>query len=427
MNDIANLTSFIPVEKDSDFPIQNLPYGVFKRNSESDDSYRVGTAIGNYLIDLNALYEDGTFEETEIAKINPFNHPFLNCFMSLGKKSWTSVRQKLLEILVEENPVLKDNLPLREKAFIPMEEVTMKLPAEIGDYTDFYSSKEHATNVGIMFRGKENALMPNWLHLPVGYHGRSSSIVLSGVDIHRPMGQTKADDVENPSYGPSRLLDFELEMGFFIGPGNKLGHPVSVKDAEEHIFGMVIVNDWSARDIQKWEYVPLGPFNAKNFATSISPWVVTLDALEPFRTKSPDHEKEPLEYLKDNRNCSYDIILDVYIQAADMSEPMRICESNFKYLYWSMCQQLAHHTITGCNLQPGDLLASGTISGSEKSSFGSMLELTWRGSEPIKLSNGEERKFIQDGDTVIMTAHCKKGDFRIGFGEVRAKILPTIS
>ena len=400
---------------------------MFKRKNEDDDSYRVGTAIGNYVLDLNALYEDGMFEETEIAKYNPFNYSFLNCFMSLGRKSWTSVREKLLEILVEDNPVLKDNQKLRDTAFIPMDEVTMKLPAEIGDYTDFYSSKEHATNVGIMFRGKDNALMPNWLHLPVGYHGRASSIILSGENIHRPKGQTKADDAENPTYGPSRLLDFELEMGFFIGPGNKLGHPVSVKDAEEHIFGMVIVNDWSARDIQKWEYVPLGPFNAKNFATSISPWVVTMEALEPFRTKSPDHEKEPLEYLKDNRNCSYDIILDVYIQPEDMSEPVRISESNFKYLYWSMCQQLAHHTVTGCNLQPGDLLASGTISGPDKSSYGSMLELTWRGSEPIKLENGQERKFIQDGDTVIMTAYCQKGEFRIGFGEVRAKILPAIS
>jgi fumarylacetoacetase len=426
MTDISKLTSFVPVEKGSDFPIQNLPYGIFKMKGEDDDKYRVCTAIGNYVLDLNALYEDGIFEETEIAEYNPFNYSFLNCFMSLGKKTWSSVRNKLLEILAEENPQLKDNEALREKALIPIDKVIMKRPAEIGDYTDFYSSKEHATNVGIMFRGKENALMPNWLHLPVAYHGRASSIILSGEDIHRPKGQTKADDSENPSFGPSKLLDFELEMGFFIGPGNKLGHPVNVSNAEEHIFGMVIVNDWSARDIQKWEYVPLGPFLAKNFATSISPWVVTLEALEPFRTSSPQHEKEPPEYLKDNRNCTYDIKLDVYLQSSDMAEPMRICESNFKYLYWSMCQQLAHHTVTGCNLQPGDLLASGTISGADKSSFGSMLELTWRGSEPIKLSNGQERKFLQDGDTVIMKAYCQKGDFRIGFGEVSTKILPAI-
>ena len=426
MTDISKLTSFIPVDKGSDFPIQNLPYGVFKKKGEDDSSFRVGTAIGNYVLDLNALYEDGFFQETKISDDNPFNHPFLNCFMSLGKEAWTQVRKRLLEVLVEENNVLKDNLELREKAFIPMEEVVMKLPAEIGDYTDFYSSKEHATNVGIMFRGKENALMPNWLHLPVAYHGRASSIILSGENIHRPKGQTKADDAESPSFGHSRLLDFELEMGFFIGPGNKLGHPIKVSDAKDHIFGMVIVNDWSARDIQKWEYQPLVPFNAKNFATSVSPWVVTLEALERFRTTSPNFEKEPLDYLREDRNYSYDIILDVYLQPDGMNEPVRISESNFKYLYWSMSQQLAHHTVTGCNTQPGDLMASGTISGPDKSSYGSLLELTWRGTEPIKLPDGQERKFLQDGDTVSITAYCQEDDFRIGFGEVRTKILPAI-
>lgn len=421
---LNNLTSFIEVDNNSDFPIQNLPYGIFRQNGE--DTFRVGTAIGNYVLDLKALYDDGFFVETSAEGSDCFNSSSLNRFMSLGKEAWSQIRKKLIEILIEENPALRENASLRQKAFIPLSDVEMKMPVDIGDYTDFYSSKEHATNVGIMFRGKENALMPNWLHLPVGYHGRASSIILSGENIHRPMGQTKADDEENPSFGPSRLLDFELEMGFFIGTGNKLGHPIPISEAEDHIFGMVIVNDWSARDIQKWEYVPLGPFNAKNFATSISPWVVTMEALEPFRTTSPQHEKEPLNYLKDTRNCSFDIKLEVFLQSEDMPEPQRICESNFKYLYWSMCQQLAHHTITGCNMQTGDLLASGTISGSDKTSFGSMLELTWRGSEPIKLSNGQERKFIQDGDTVIMRAFCENSSFRIGFGEVITKILPAV-
>jgi len=422
--DLNNLTSFIEVDNKCDFPIQNLPYGIFRK--KSDENYRVCTVIGTYILDLKVLSDSGYFVNTKVKDIDCFSQSSLNKLMSLGKETRIEVRQRLLEILSSDNPELKDNAQLREKAFSPLKGADLKLPVDIGDYTDFYSSKEHATNVGIMFRGKENALMPNWLHLPVGYHGRASSIILSGENIHRPMGQTKADDEENPTFGPSRLLDFELEMGFFIGTGNKLGNPIPINEAEDHIFGMVIVNDWSARDIQKWEYVPLGPFNAKNFATSISPWVVTMEALEPFRTKSPDHEKEPLEYLKDSRNCSYDIKLEVLLQAEDMTEPMRICESNFKYLYWSMCQQLAHHTITGCNMQTGDLLASGTISGSDKSSFGSMLELTWRGSEPIKLANGQERKFIQDGDTVIMRAYCKKGDFRIGFGQVITKILPAV-
>ncbi len=425
--DISTLTSFIQVDKGSDFPIQNLPYGVFRKKDEDDSSFRVGTALGNFVIDLSALFDEGMFSETDVSDVNPFNSPSLNKFMSFGKTIWAQVRNKLIELLVEDNPLLKDNAGLREKTFIPMENVILKLPVDIGDYTDFYSSKEHATNVGIMFRGKENALMPNWLHLPVAYHGRASSIILSGEPIHRPMGQSKADDVEKPSFGPCRLLDFELEMGFFVGTGNELGHPVKINEAADHIFGMVIVNDWSARDIQKWEYQPLGPFNAKNFATSISPWVVTLEALEPFRTSSPALEVEPLDYLKDNRKCSYDINLEVLIHAEGMEEPMIISKSNFKYLYWSMCQQYVHHTITGCNTQTGDLMASGTISAPDKSGYGSMLELTWRGSEPLKLPNGEERKFLQDGDTVIMKAYCQKGDFKLGFGEVTTKILPVVN
>ncbi|MCA9938439.1 MAG: fumarylacetoacetase, partial [Anaerolineales bacterium] len=305
--------------------------------------------------------------------------------------------------------------------------VVMEMPAQIGDYTDFYSSREHATNVGIMFRGRENALMPNWLHLPVAYHGRASSIIPGGIDIHRPHGQTIRDGDAAPTFGPSRLMDFELEMGFFIGPGNDLGHPVPVQNAADHIFGLVLVNDWSARDIQKWEYQPLGPFLAKNLATSISPWVVTLDALEPFRRPSPPQDPAPLPYLRSVGDWAYDIHLEVHLQSEQMAAPHPICRSNFRYLYWNMCQQLAHHTITGCNLRPGDLLASGTISGPSPDSYGSMLELTWRGSQPLALPNGESRKFLQDGDRVTLTGWAQGDGYRVGFGEVSARLLPPLA
>jgi fumarylacetoacetase len=299
----------------------------------------------------------------------------------------------------------------------------MCLPVEIGDYTDFYSSRDHATNVGVMFRGKDNALMPNWLHLPVAYHGRASSIIISGTDIIRPKGQVKNDDKEFPEFKLTSQLDIELEMGFFIGQGNNLGEPVSINDAENHIAGMVIVNDWSARDIQKWEYVPLGPFLAKNFATSISPWVVLLDALEPFRIEGVEQSPEPLSYLK-NENFTYNIELEVYLKTEKNSEPFKITHSNFKYLYWNIAQQLAHHTVTGCNLRTGDLLASGTISGPEKSSRGCLLELSWRGTEPLILPNGEKRTFLLDGDEIIIKGFCRGDGYRIGFGEVTGKILP---
>jgi fumarylacetoacetase len=312
------------------------------------------------------------------------------------------------------------------KALLPMDEVVMELPAQIGDYTDFYSSREHATNVGIMFRGKDNALMPNWLHLPVGYHGRASSVVVSGTPVRRPKGQTLPADADAPVFGPTRLFDFELEVGFFVGPGNELGKPISIDRAEEHIFGLVIVNDWSARDVQKWEYQPLGPFNAKNFATSISPWVVTLEALEPFRAEGPKQDDPaPLDYLRSAGNPSYDIDLEVLLQTESMSEPQRIALSNFRYLYWNMQQQLTHHTVTGCNTRPGDMMASGTISGPDKSMFGSLLEITWRGEQPIELPGGETRKFMQDGDTLIMRGWASRDGVRIGFGEVRGSILPA--
>lgn len=416
------MKSFIQYSSDSHFPIQNLPYGVFK--PKPDGNSRIGVAIGDFILDLSVLEDNGLLKNSSGEK-NLFNRNSLNLFMSQDRKVWKEIRTQLQRLLSEDNADLRDKKELRQEAFIPMDDAIMCLPVEIGDYTDFYSSKEHATNVGIMFRGKENALMPNWLHLPVAYHGRASSIVVSGTDIIRPKGQTKPANAENPVFGASKLMDFELEMGFFIGKGNALGNSISVEEAEEHIFGMVIVNDWSARDIQAWEYVPLGPFLAKNFATSISPWIVTLDALEPFRFASPKPEFEPLPYLQSKGDKTFDIHLHVYIQNEKLKEPFEICHSNFKYLYWNMSQQLAHHSVNGCNMQTGDLLASGTISGDTKESRGSMLEITWRGAEPINLPSGEERKFINDGDTVIMSAYCEGDGYRVGFGEVSGKVLPA--
>ncbi len=416
------MKSFIEYSTDTHFPIQNLPYGAFK--PKPDGEVRIGIAIGDFILDLSVLEDEGLLPNSS-GEQNLFNRAALNTFMSQDKKVWKEIRTRLQELLSADNSELRDNKELRQEAFIIMSDAIMCMPVSIGDYTDFYSSKEHATNVGIMFRGKENALMPNWLHLPVAYHGRASSIVISGTDIIRPKGQTKPADAENPVFGASKLMDFELEMGFFIGKGNDIGNSISVENAEEHIFGMVIVNDWSARDIQAWEYVPLGPFLAKNFATSISPWVVTLDALEPFRCESPKPEFEPLPYLQSKGEKTFDIELQVFIENEKLKEPFEICQSNFKYLYWNMPQQLAHHTVNGCNMQTGDLLASGTISGDTKESRGSMLEITWRGAEPIKLPHGEERKFINDGDTVIMKAYCQGDGYRVGFGQVRGKILPA--
>jgi fumarylacetoacetase len=302
----------------------------------------------------------------------------------------------------------------------------MLLPADVGDYTDFYSSREHASNVGTMLRGPDKALMPNWLHLPVAYHGRASSVVVSGTDVRRPRGQYKPEADPAPTFGPSRSLDFELEVAAFVGPGNELGRPVPLGEADEHLFGLVLLNDWSARDVQAWEYVPLGPFLAKNFATSISPWVVPLEALAPFRTAGPVQDPEPLPYLRSTGERTYDIHLEVTLQSGRMAEPQRVCASNFKYLYWDLRQQLAHHTVNGCNLRPGDLLASGTISGPEPGSYGSMLELTWRGTRPLALPGGEERRFLQDGDRVTFTGWCQGAGYRVGFGEVTGRVLPAL-
>jgi len=422
MPDISVLRSFVPVKPGSHFPVQNLPYGIFKTGKGS--SPRAGTAIGDYILDLSLVTKYGLIKSLPSDK-NVFLSDTLNEFMLLGKEIWHKVRIEIQNLLDAKNPLLRDNENLRNACLLPMNECVMCMPVSIGDYTDFYSSKEHATNVGIMFRGKENALMPNWLHLPVAYHGRASSIILSGTDIIRPKGQTKADDAEMPSFGPTRLLDFELEMGFFIGKGNNLGEPIPVDKAEDHIFGMVLVNDWSARDIQKWEYVPLGPFLSKNFATSISPWIVTMEALEPFKTKRPEQNPEPLPYLLSKGDNAFDIKLDVTLKTEKSGEAVIISRSNFKNLYWDISQQLAHHTITGCNMRTGDLLASGTISGPSKDSYGSLVELTWRGTEPLKLPNGEERKFLLDGDTLSISGYCEGEGYIVGFGEVTGKILPS--
>jgi len=416
---------FVDVPPDSHFSIHNLPFGVFRPRLGA--SPRVGVAIGDHVLDLSVVAEKKLFTGPELSGTRVFHEPVLNAFMAMGRPAWREARQRVTELLSADESTLRDDSVLRDAALLRAAAVEMLLPARIDDYTDFYSSREHATNVGTMFRGPDNALQPNWLHLPVGYHGRSSSIVVSGTDIRRPMGQTKADDADRPSYGPSRLMDFELEMGFFVGPGNELGKPIPIDRAVEHIFGMVLVNDWSARDIQKWEYVPLGPFLGKNFATSISPWVVTLDALEPFRCAGPAQaDPEPLPYLTRPQDQSYDIHLDVLVQSSKMDRPACLATSNFRYMYWDICQQLAHHTVNGCNARPGDLMASGTISGPGKDERGSMLELTWRGSEPLELPTGETRRFLADGDTVVMTGWCERDGIRVGFGEVAGTLLPAL-
>ncbi|HAA17006.1 MAG TPA: fumarylacetoacetase [Cytophagales bacterium] len=415
-----SLTSWIPVAPDSDFPIQNLPYGIFKPSNRAP---RVGVAIGDFVLDLHVLQETGYFEGFKLP-FQIFRRPFLNDFMALGKQKTNRVRERISEILREDNHELRENKIVRHRAVIPMEEVEMQMPVFARDYTDFYSSIEHATNVGKMFRDPDNALLPNWKHIPVGYHGRASSIVLSGTSIKRPSGQTKADTADAPTFGPSKLLDFELEMAFVTNVATPMGDSISTTHAETFIFGMVLFNDWSARDIQKWEYVPLGPFLGKNFASSISPWVVPLEALEPFRVGGPKQDPEPLPYLKQEGPKNFDINLEVAIQPND-GEEHTVCRSNFKHMYWSMSQQLAHHTVNGCNINPGDLYGSGTISGPTPDSYGSMLELSWRGTKPITLPDGSTRKFIEDYDTVVMRGYCKNDNYRIGFGEVRTQVLPA--
>ena len=417
------LQSFIEVEKNSDFPIQNLPYGVFSESPEGQR--RVGIALGEWVVDLAALEENGflTIQPGE----RYFNQPSLNKFIESGKSNWSKIRAELQNLLSADNPTLRDNPGLIEQVFFKQVDVILHLPVRVPGYTDFYSSKEHATNVGCMFRDPKNALLPNWSELPVGYNGRASSVVVSGTEVIRPSGQIKLPTEERPIFSACRKLDFELETGFIVGKPNQLGAPISIEQAWDHIFGMVLFNDWSARDIQQWEYVPLGPFNSKTFASSISPWIVTMDALEPFKTRCPAQEPRPLAYLREeNVDNSYDIQLSVELKPENQDHADVICQTNFKYMYWSMAQQLTHHTIAGCNVQVGDLMGSGTISGPTPDSYGSMLELAWNATKPLTLTNGEQRSFIQDGDTIIMKGFCEKEGLRIGFGEVSGKVLPAL-
>lgn len=418
-NDPSN-SSWLSVPSDSDFSVQNIPFGVYRT---SDKSARCATRIGDTVVDLSVLAEKGYLKGLSVDP-KVFKEKTLNAFIKGGKQATREVRERLSDLFTGKDESLKKDTNTQEKAFFPVEKVEMDLPVEVGDYTDFYSSKEHATNVGTMFRDPDNALMPNWVHLPVAYHGRASSIIPTDIPIHRPKGQQKPDDSDSPVFGPCKLLDFELEMAFVTYQGKPLGDRISTEEASDYIFGLVLFNDWSARDIQKWEYQPLGPFLAKSFASSISPWIVTLDALEPFRVPGPKQEPEVLPYLQYEGEKNLDIDMKVAVHP-DRSEPKTVCESNHSYLYWNMEQQLAHHTVNGCNIRAGDMMASGTISGPEKSSFGSMLEQTWKGQNPVQMPDGTERKFIQDGDTVIMGGAAEKEGVRVGFGEVRTKVLPA--
>ncbi len=415
------LSSFISVDADSDFPIQNLPFGIF--STQVHPHKRVGVAIGNFVLDL-AVIEAADLLRVQVNAV--FNQPTLNSFIALGKPVWQEARKKISELLRADHPRLRDDVALRAKALIPMHEVEMHMPIQVSGYTDFYSSREHATNVGMMFRDPANALLPNWLHLPVGYNGRASSVVVSGTEIRRPMGQVKAPTAEAPSYAACAKLDFELEMAFIIGTESQLGQSIKIEHAHDFMFGMVLLNDWSARDIQQWEYVPLGPFNAKTFATSISPWVVTMDALEPFFVDGPKQEPVPLPYLQQSGAHGVDIALEVSLQPQATTQASTISRTNFKTMYWSMAQQLAHHTVSGCNVNVGDLMASGTVSGSTPDSYGSLLELSWNGQRPLQLEDGKStRSFLEDGDEVSMRGWCQGKGYRVGFGEVKGRISPA--
>ena len=411
------MKSWLKVSSKSDFSIYNLPFGIFSTNKKNK---RIGVAIGDHVIDLDACNSLDLFKDLNIES-HVFKNIFLNNFIELGKEITSKVREIIQSELTNENSLIKHN----SNCIIPIDSVEMHLPVNIGDYTDFYSSIEHASNIGSMFRDPSNPLLPNWKHLPVGYHGRASSIIVSGKNIHRPKGQIMPLNSETPIFSSSNRVDFELEMGYIIGKNSSLGSSISTKNSEDYIFGKVLFNDWSARDIQKWEYVPLGPFLGKSFASSISPWVVTMEALDPFRVTGPIQEPNVLDYLKFDGLKNYDINLSVSITPEDSNIESIVCNSNFKYMYWNMNQQIAHHTVNGCNLNVGDIMASGTISGHTKDSYGSMLELSWGGKNPIELKDGSKRNFINDMDTVTMRGYCEKNNIRVGFGEVKSKILPS--
>ncbi len=423
-----HLRAWLPAVADSDFPIQNLPFGVFRHPKTGEP--RVCTRLYDTLIDLYELGAAGLFNSLAPLNLAVFLRPSLNDFIALGKTTTLALRDQIARLFAQnssEGEQLKNKHSLQKLAFHDANTAQMLLPVEIGDYTDFYASRQHATNVGIMFRDSENALLPNWLHLPVGYHGRASSIVVSGTPLHRPKGQLKLDADAPPTFGASVRLDFELEMALIIGKNTNLGDTISTDEAEDYIFGLALFNDWSARDIQQWEYVPLGPFLGKNFGSTLAPWIVVLEALEGLRTPTPTQEPQPLPYLQFKNASNYEVQLEVAIQPADHTESYTVSRSNFKHMYWNMAQQIAHHSIGGCNMRIGDLLASGTISGDTPDSYGSMLELAWRGTRPVKLGDtGLERKFIQDHDTVILRGHgITKEGIRIGFGEAKGKVMPA--
>lgn len=416
------LTSFLDIAVDSDFSIYNLPYGIF--SDTKGGVRRAGVAIGEHVLDLSVLESEGLLG---LDGGPYFDQSTLNGFIDSGRDNWTKARATIQTLLSSDNDTLRDNADLQKKALFKQADVTMHLPVQVPGFTDFYSSKEHATNVGTMFRDPNNALLPNWTEMPVGYNGRASTVIVSGADIVRPSGQLKPNPDERPIFSPCKRLDFELETAFVVGRGNHIGQPIAIDDAFDHIFGMVLLNDWSARDIQKWEYVPLGPFNAKTFASQVSPWIVTMDALAPFSTACPAQEPKPLAYLNEaNSHNSFDIQLSVELLPKDAESATVICETNFKYMYWSMAQQLTHHTITGCKVEVGDMMGSGTISGPTPDSYGSMLEIAWNATKPVTLEGGETRSFIEDGDTVIMKGYSKKDGVRVGFGEVRGKVLPAL-
>ncbi|MFM0241542.1 fumarylacetoacetase [Paraburkholderia phytofirmans] len=409
----------------NDFSIQNLPFGVFSDHLNA--TRRVGVAIGDGIVDLAALESAGLLSVPSSAAGNSvFVRDALNDFIALGRDAWRGVRIQLSKLLSRDNATLRDDAELRGRALIRQADAQLHLPVQIPGYTDFYSSKEHATNVGSMFRDPKNALLPNWSEMPIGYNGRASSVVVSGTPVRRPNGQLKLPDQDRPVFGACRKLDIELETGFVIGSGNALGEPVACADAEAHIFGMVLLNDWSARDIQQWEYVPLGPFNSKGFATTISPWIVTLDALEPFRVAQPSQEPQPLAYLRHEGEHAFDITLEVRLRPQQAKEASTISRTNFKHMYWTMAQQFAHHTVSGCNTRVGDLMGSGTISGPTEDSFGSLLEMTWNGKKPLNLQEGGTRSFIEDGDELTLAGWCQGDGYRVGFGACVGEILPAL-
>lgn len=412
----------------ADFSLANLPFGVIAGEGRG---LRIGVRIGAFIVDCRALVEAGSLARLDESIRDALLQTSLNAFMALGRDAWRSTRKEMTRLLSSDTPDLRDH-PLRKSIMLPEWGMTVRLPCDIGDYSDFYASLHHATNVGSMFR-PDNPLLPNWKHMPIGYHGRSSSIVPSGTAVRRPCGQTVTQDAGPPTFGPCKLMDYEMEVGALMGTGNPLGETIPVDRALENVFGLVLLNDWSARDIQKWEYQPLGPFLAKNFASTLSGWVVSLDALEPYRVPMParsEADPQPLEYLRGTRDVLFDINLEVSIASTTMrtagSAPTVISRGNFKDMYWSLAQMIAHHTSGGCNVRPGDLLASGTVSGATPESRGCLLERTWRGTEPITLGDGTQRKFLHDGDEVIMRAWCERaGHARIGFGECRGIVTPS--